>query len=187
MKPITIALSPGHTPTAPGATRGNISEYSLSSAVIGDLIYRLSKRGHTAHLIGSNSNSHQVKRINKIAPDIGLELHFNNMSSQPDMNGTMCLHYPGSNQGVRLSSALTISLSRILNTINRGIWPAYYQLDPKNDVITIVRDTACPFVVVEPLYFSNDLDFEKIDIPALSIGLFDGIMEYWAGHVSEVG
>lgn len=28
-------------------------------------------------------------------------------------------------------------------------------------------------------YFSNEKDFEKIDIPAISIGILNGILKYW--------
>ena len=179
MKPFTAVFSPGHTPTAPGATRGNVTEYGLSSAIIGDMIFRLSKLGHTAHLIGSNTNSAQVRRINKIAPDFGLELHFNNMASQPDWNGTMCLYYPGSKKGYDLASTINQKIVRAIGTASRGLHPAHYQLNPKKKIITIVKRSNCPFIVVEPLYFSNADDFERIDIPAISIAIVRGCVEYW--------
>ncbi len=180
MKPhFSIALSPGHTPTAPGATRGNVTEYGLSSAIIGDMIFRLSKLGHTAHLIGSNTNSAQVRRINKIAPDFGLELHFN-ASVREDWNGSMVLH-AGSQRGVDLANAIQKSQIKALGTKNKGIHKAHYRLDRRKPIITIVRETACPFVVIEPLYLSNAQDFERIDVPGISIAIVSGCLNYWEG------
>jgi hypothetical protein len=66
MKYFKIALSPGHTATRQGASRGNITEYGLSAAIIGDLTFKLSKAGHVAHLIGSDSNADQVKNLNTL-------------------------------------------------------------------------------------------------------------------------
>ena len=45
-------------------------------------------------------------------------------------------------------------------------------------IIEIVRKTNCPFIVVEPLYFSNDSDFEKIDIPLISTAIFEGCLAF---------
>lgn len=178
MKKFTVALSPGHTPTAPGATRGNITEYGLSSAIIGDLIFRLDKAGHTAHLVGSDSNKNQVAQINKIAPDFGLELHFNSHTDKK-VNGSMCLYYPKSKKGSLLASSVSHQIASSLKIKNKGAYFGNYELDPQKPVITIIKDTSCPFIVVEPLYLSNPSDFEKIDIPLISIAIFKGITEYW--------
>lgn len=178
MTPFTICLSPGHTPRTPGASRGIITEYGLTSAIIGDLVFRLDKAGHTAHLIGSSSNSEQVKAINNIGPDFGLELHFNNMATKPEWNGTMCLH-SGSKNGIELASNVQSNLFHMLKTKNRHIHKGYFQLNPDNYVIPIIRLTRCPFIVVEPLYLSNDSDFEKIDIQLISIAIFEGVISYW--------
>jgi len=177
MKPFTGVFSPGHTATSQGASRGVITEYGLSSAVIGDLIFKLSKIGHTAYLIGSASNSAQVKTINKIAPDFGLELHFNaNVLS--DVNGSMCLH-SGSDNGYRLATRVNNKMVGLLHTRDAGIHKAHYQLDVRKPIITMVKKTSCPFIICEPLYLSNDKDFERIDIQLISTAIFEGILSYW--------
>lgn len=171
-----IALSPGHTPTAPGAKHGNITEYGLSCAVIGDLIFRLDKAGHEAHLIGSDSNRVQVEQINAINPEIGLELHFN-ASTSADMHGTETL-YSGSLPGGELAFAVNTRIVDLLKTKNRGIKVGYYQQDRDKPVIEIIRKTCCPFVVIEPLFLSNPDDFARVDIQLISIAIFEGILRY---------
>lgn len=177
MKPFSVALSPAHTPTKPGATRGRVSEYGLSSAIIGDMIFRLDKLGHTAHLIGSGHNEDQVAIINRIDPDFGLELHFNGHTDDT-VHGTMCLH-AGAGRGVKLANHVNSRLVSILGTKNKGTRKGYYQLDPTQPLIHMIRETNCPFIVVEPLYLSNPSDFEKIDIPAISIAIVEGCVAYW--------
>ncbi len=177
MKPFSICLSPGHTAENPGASRGVITEYGLSSAIIGDLIFRLDKAGHTAHLIGSDSNRNQVERINEIDPDFGLELHFNN-SVRESWNGTMVL-YSGSRKGRKLALKISNSISGLLGTKNKGAVIGNYRLDRRRPIIEIIRKTRCPFVVVEPLFLSNAQDFEKIDVPLISIAIMEGIYKYW--------
>lgn len=176
-QPFTIAISPGHTPTNPGATRGNVTEYGLTSAIVGDMIYRLDKLGHIVHLIGSDSNQAQVDSINELDPDFGLELHFN-ASVRENWNGTMCLH-AGAGQGVEIAEKIQKRLVSALGTKDRGTFKAHFHLDKSKPLIEMVRDTDCPFVVVEPLYFSNLQDFEKIDIPLISIALVNGCLDYW--------
>ena len=178
MTKFTIALSPGHTPRSPGASRGNITEYGLSAAIIGDLVFRLDKAGHTAHLIGSGSNAAQIARINALHPDFGLELHFNNMSTYPAWHGTECLH-SGSISGLSLARDINNSLCSKLKTKNRGVHVGHYQLDKRKKIIDMIRLTNCPFVVVEPLFLSNDSDFQKIDIQLISIAIFEGVINYW--------
>jgi N-acetylmuramoyl-L-alanine amidase len=177
MKHFSVCLSPGHTPTNPGASRGPVTEYSLSSAIIGDMIFRLSKMGHIAHLIGSEDNIEQVKHINYVDPDFGLELHFNG-HTDPAINGTMCLH-AGAGRGVKLASAVNNRLVSMLGTHDKGCRKGHYRLDKTKPLIYMIRETNCPFILVEPLYLSNLDDFQKIDIPAISIAIVEGCVMYW--------
>lgn len=173
-----ICLSPGHTPDAPGASRGTITEYGLSSAIIGDLVFRLDQAGHKAYLIGADSNARQVEKINAINPSIGLELHFNSFST-PEMHGTETL-YSGSDKGGALAFNVNYSIVEALGTKDRGIKIGYYRQDKTKPIIEIIRNTRCPFIVVEPLFLSNDDDFSKIDIQLISMAIFDGILNYFA-------
>ena len=171
-----IALIPGHTATSQGASHGNVSEYGLSSTVIGSLVFKLTKAGHTAFLIGHGSNSSQADAVNKLDCDFGLELHFNSHSDK-SMNGTETL-YSGSATGHGLANAINSSLSALLHTRDRGCHVGHYQLDPEKPLITIIKNTNPTFVVVEPLFLSNEKDRGKIDIELISTGIFEGILDY---------
>lgn len=177
MKKFSIALSPGHTPKNQGASRGNITEYLLSSAIIGDLIMKIGKVGHIPYLIGSDINKVQVDNINIINPDFGLELHFN-ANVDKKVNGSMCLHSGGS-AGQSLGFEVVEHMTGLLHTKFLGNRVGNYQLDKRKPIIEIIKNTSCPFIVVEPLYLSNDSDFEKIDIQLISTAIFEGILSYW--------
>lgn len=179
-KKFKIALSMGHTPNAPGASSGLVTEYGLTSAVIGDLAFRLDKAGHEPWIIGADSNRDQVKDINKLKPDFGLELHFNSYGME-HFNGTEVLH-SGSAKGRDLAADICDSIVDILGTKNRGCPVGNYELNKRKPIIEIIRKTACPFVVVEPLFLSNKADFEKIDITLISVGILKGILRYWASQ-----
>ena len=92
----------------------------------------------------------------------------------------MVLH-AGSQRGMALALAIQKIQLQALGTKDAGIHKAHYQLDRRKPIITMVRDTACPFVVVEPLYLSNDEDFERVDVPGISIAIVRGCVEYWEG------
>jgi len=178
MSKFKIALSMGHTPDFPGATRGSKTEYGISAAVIGDLAFRLDKLGHEAWIIGADSNRNQVEEINKLNPDFGLELHFNNKADQPDWSGSLCMH-AGSKKGKRLAKHVNNNVYKILATKNKGIHVGHYQLDVRKEIITMIKDTNCPFIIVEPLFLSNISDFKKIDITLISVGILRGCLSYW--------
>jgi len=180
MKPFKIAISAGHTPSSPGASHEEITEYGLSSAVVGDLIYRLDKMGHEAWIVGADGNKNQVKAINKLNADFGFELHYNNMASKPAWNGSLVMH-AGSEKGMGLAKCINKEVVDMLGTRDRGIFKAHYQLDKRKELITIVKYTKCPFVVVEPLFLSNPDDRKKIDITLLSVGILRGLLAYWEG------
>jgi len=178
MKPFVITVSPGHQPNKSGASHGNVTEYGLSMAVLGDLVFRLDKLGHEAWIVGADTNKNQVKMVNKLKPDFGLELHYNNMTSKPEWNGSLVMH-AGSEKGMKLAECINKEIVGMLGTRDRGIFKAHYQLDKRKELITIVKYTNCPFVVPEILFLSNPSDFEKIDIASISIGLLKGILAYW--------
>lgn len=178
MTQFKVALSMGHTPDKHGAKRGIISEYGLTSAIIGDLAFNLDKLGHEAWIIGADSNSKQVEDINNLKPDFGLELHFNNMKNHPEWNGSLVMH-SGFTNSKKLAQSVQNCTVDMLGTKDKGIIKGHYQLDVRKDLITIIKNTNCPFVVIEPLFLSNLDDFEKINIPLISVGILQGILEYW--------
>ena len=171
-----IALIPGHTAKNQGASYGDISEYGPASAIIGDLIWRLSKTEHEPVLIGSDSNGTQAKKVNAVNADFGLELHFNSHVGD-SMHGTETLH-AGSRSGEKLAEYIQGPLFKMLGTRNRGIAVGHYQMNTSKAIDEILRKTNCPFVIPEPLFLSNENDRQKLDIQLISIALFEGIKNY---------
>lgn len=175
----TIAISAGHTPKNPGARRGNISEYSETTAIVGRCCQILSRKGHYPFLIGAGNNLEQIEQINKRNPVCGFELHFNSFISD-DMHGTETLH-AGSTKGIRLAQHIQNNLLDRLGTKDRGIKKGHYEGDFRKPIIQMLRMTNCPFVVPEPLFLSNNEDFTRLDHEAISIALCDGVEMYLKG------
>jgi N-acetylmuramoyl-L-alanine amidase len=172
-----IALSVGHTPYRQGAERGVISEYGLTAAIIGDLIFRLQKANHEAWLIGADSNREQIERINELGVDCGLELHFNSHVGDK-LNGTEVLH-AGSKRGALLAGCIQKTLVSRLGTRDMGVRLGHAQGDVRKPIIEMLMDTNCPFVVPEPLFLSNPFDIRRLDPAGIAIALFDGLMDYY--------
>ena len=172
-----VALSAGHTPYRQGAEFGLISEYGLTSAIIGDLILRLQKAGHEAWIIGADSNLEQIKRINELQVDCGMELHFNSHTGQ-ELNGTEVLH-AGSTRGKLLAGSVQKELVKRLGTKDRGIRLGHYQGNRRKPIIEMLRETNCPFIVPEPLFLSNPFDLSRLDPAGIAIALFDGLIDFY--------
>lgn len=178
----TIAISAGHTPTNPGAKKGNISEYSLTTAIAGRICQILSEKGYYTWLIGADTNAAQIEQINKLNPSCGLELHFNAFSTD-EMSGTEVLH-AGSKRGIQLAQHIQNNLLDRLGTKNRGIKKGYYQGDYRKPLVEMLSKTNCPFVIPEPLFLSNPGDFAKVNAEMrelVAIAICDGVEMYLRG------
>lgn len=178
----TIAISAGHTPDRPGATKGNISEYSLTVAITGRICQILSEKGHYPWFIGADNNITQIAQINKINASCGLELHFNAFIDDKTQ-GTEVLH-AGSKRGIELAQHIQNNLLDRLGTKNRGIKKGFYQGDYRKPMIEILTKTKCPFVIPEPLFLSNPEDFAKVNSQMrelVAIAICDGIELYLRG------
>jgi N-acetylmuramoyl-L-alanine amidase len=171
-----IAISSGHLPNGQGAAIGRISEYGATSEVVGKTISILSKYGHEVWDIGSASNTEQVRRINALSPDIGLEIHLNSVSD-PSVNGTEVLH-SNSVKGISLAKCIQESLVDTLKTKDRGTRVGHYRGDPKYGLCEMIKNTVCPFVIVEPLFLSNIEDLSRLDCSLIAAGISLGIKEY---------
>lgn len=177
-----IAISAGHTPDRPGARQGNISEYSLTTAIAGRICQILSEKGHEAWLIGASSNTSQIEQINKLGATCGLELHFNSFTTD-EMHGTEVLH-AGSKRGIQLAQHVQNRLLDLLGTKDRGIKKGYYQGDYTKPMVEMLSKTNCPFVIPEPLFLSNPADFAKVNSEMrelVAIAVCDGIELYLGG------
>lgn len=176
MTPKTIAFSAGHTPKNPGAKIGNISEYSETTVIIGRCCQIMSRRGHLPYLIGAGDNKFQIEQINKRYPACGVELHFNSFTDD-SMHGTEVLH-AGSIKGTRLAQHVQNNIVNRLGTKNRGVIKGHYQGDWRTPIIDMLKYTNCPFIVPEPLFFSNPEDLTRLDHEAIATAICDGIELY---------
>lgn len=176
MEPHIIAISAGHTPKRPGAKNKNVSEYSLTTVIVGRCCQILSEKGHFPWLIGSGNNSDQIKQINSLNPACGFELHFNSFTDD-GMHGTEVLH-AGSTRGERLAENIQAQLLNRLGTRDRGTKKGHYEGNIRKPIISMLRDTNCPFVVPEPLFLSHPEDYSRLDSELIAIALCDGIELY---------
>ena len=158
--PLTCALTVGHRPSAPGAVSvGDVSEFrynaplarSVAEAVCPDvcdvqIVYREDRRDGYKRLPG---------RINQLAPDFIIELHFNGFHD-PSATGSEVLFWHRSLAGAELAETLLDELVGALDLTRRGCRPHDY--DDRGGYL--LGQTAAPCVIAEPFFGSNPDDWE---------------------------
>lgn len=171
-----ICLDPGHSgPAEPGACAGGISEAALVLQVARALRGLLEKKGHKVMLtreddIEDDGLEWRAKAAWKFKADIFVSLHCNSAASL-SARGTEVFYYPASRKGRRLACCIQRELVKNCRTADRGV--------KTNDRWTVLTDTACPAVLVELAFISNDEDRAQLTDCFLqrqfAVGVMNGI------------
>ena len=179
-----IAIVVGHHPGAPGATYHNYSEYMVMAPVAGALVEALQEGGHEAWLVGASSLGTKINRVNELNADIGLELHMN-AHTDTSASGYEVLH-AGSEKGVALADLISDCLV-VAGLRDRGVKLGRYRQDPNEKVIPILKDTNCPFAVLELGFISNpeDLYYVRVNKAMIARRIALGC-ELWVRKFLEV-
>jgi len=156
-----IALSLGHYPSAPGKTEGEFSEFNLMAPILGYTVFYLLREGVQPWLVPSGALSEKTDYVNTGANnrkyDLAVELHANGFRD-PTANGCETLYYPTSKKGKVAAETIQAKLVTSFPVANRGTKEGYYQGDPSKGVLSWLKDTNCPAVILEPGFLSNTTD-----------------------------
>jgi N-acetylmuramoyl-L-alanine amidase len=156
MKPtfLKICLDPGHSgPLEPGACAEGFSEAELNLRIARFAAEELALRGHEVLLtrcgpVNDVELDWRAECSNGWGADLFLSIHCNSFG-RVEAEGTETYHFPGSKKGERLARCLQFRITDALLTEDRGVKTANFQ---------VLRETACPAVLIECGFLSNPVD-----------------------------
>ncbi|SFM00995.1 MULTISPECIES: N-acetylmuramoyl-L-alanine amidase [Sporomusaceae] len=176
-----IVIDPGHSgPVEPGACAVGIRECDVVLAIAKLLAEQLADAGHEIILtrtgdIATDDLGFRAELANVNGADVFISIHANSAAS-PAAHGTEVYHYPGSEWGRRLAVCLQARLVAELNTADRGVKEANFQ---------VLRETDCPAVLAEVAFISNEADRSLLTSYAgqlaAAVAMAGGLADYAAG------
>jgi len=175
-----VVIDPGHSgPIEPGACANGVRECDVVLAIAKLLADQLYELDHETLLtrngnIANDDLSFRAELANANQADLFVSIHANSVAN-PDAHGTEVYHYPGSEEGQRLAGLIQPLLVAELGTADRGVKEANFQ---------VLRETACPAVLVEVAFLSNEVERQLLTTYACQLGaaiaISTGIENYFA-------
>lgn len=176
-----IVIDPGHSgPVEPGACAGGVRECDVVLAIAKLLAEQLYDAGHDVLLtrtgdITTDELAFRAELANVSGADVFVSLHANSAESSV-AHGTEVYHYPGSARGKRLAECIQARLVAELNTADRGVKTANFQ---------VLRETDCPAALAEVAFISNEADRLLLTgyagQLAAAVAVASGLADYFAG------
>ena len=177
-----ICIDPGHSgPFEPGACAGGATEAAITLEIAKITARQLAKYGHQVLLTrsGDVDNDWLTWRCEaawNFGADIFISIHCNAAAS-PAAHGTEVFYYPGSENGHALARCIQSELVALCRTADRGV--------KTNDEWTVLLETACPAVLVEMAFLSNDQDRElltdRFRQRQIAVGIANGVEDFAKG------
>jgi N-acetylmuramoyl-L-alanine amidase len=166
-----ILISPGHRSRQPGAVNNGVKEYFLAL----DVIRKTKKAIDNMNIPNlelmviedSKSLSQKIKDVNKLKPDIAIELHWNACNND-SVYGSEAFYMKGSSNSEKLAHHYCIIFEKVSGIRSRGPKPDNMSQYSR---LAWCRDTVCPAVLVENEFitwsgFHKDY-FELISVAAM--------------------
>ena len=127
--------------------------------VVFDLQKKLTKLGHTVHIVSCDNEYNTNKQLNKIVnatnkinPDLLISIHLNSFHD-PSANGVEVYHHPTSTKGKEYAEKVQRQLVTMSYT-DRGV---------KSADFVVLRDTVCPAILVECGFITSKHDMAIFD------------------------
>ena len=178
-----ICLDPGHSgPFEPGTCSGGYTEAAVVLDVAKITARMLEKFGHQVLLtrtgdVDNDWLSWRCEAAWNFDAAIFVSIHCNGVK-EPAAHGTEVFYYPGSENGHALARCIQSELVALCGTRDRGV--------KTNDEWSVLRLTACPAVLVELAFITNDEERELLTSDTgqrrLAEGLVKGINRFADGE-----
>jgi N-acetylmuramoyl-L-alanine amidase len=172
----TIVLDPGHGGDDPGAVgRGSLPEKTLTLMTAQDCAALLRRAGATVYLTRDEDRRSNLRDVvsfaNRSGADIFICIHYNS-SDNSRVAGSETYYYNLNSRA--LAETMHEAIIRSIKEKDRGLHRAGFYT---------VRFTQMPGVLVEPVYLSNDKEYDLAGSSAfrqkLAAGLVKGVKEYF--------
>ena len=154
-----ICIDPGHSgPFEPGACAGGVTEAAVTLEIARITARMLQKYRHKVLLTrtGEVDNDWLTWRCEaawNFGADIFISIHCNAHASS-EANGTEVFYFPTSENGHTLARCIQEEVVKSCRTADRGV--------KTNDEWTVLLETACPAVLVELAFLTNDSERELL-------------------------
>ena len=154
-----ICIDPGHSgPFEPGACAGGVTEAAVTLEIARITARMLQKYRHKVLLTrtGEVDNDWLTWRCEaawNFGADIFISIHCNAHASS-EANGTEVFYFPTSENGHTLARCVQEEVVKSCRTADRGV--------KTNDEWTVLLETACPAVLVELAFLTNDSERELL-------------------------
>ena len=154
-----ICIDPGHSgPFEPGACAGGVTEAEITLEIAKITAKMLEKFRHKVLLTrtGDVDNDWLTWRCEaawNFGADIFISIHCNAHASS-EANGTEVFYFPTSENGHTLARCIQEEVVKSCRTADRGV--------KTNDEWTVLLETACPAVLVELAFLTNDSERELL-------------------------
>ncbi|QJW47172.1 N-acetylmuramoyl-L-alanine amidase [bacterium BFN5] len=148
-----ITINGGHYP---GLDPGAVGSTGLQEAIVAQSIMKsvagyLSVVGYHVLEVQKNELYDITDQSNNFGADLFISIHCNAAAST-EARGTETYCYQWGSEGAALAQCIQSQIIRSLNTVDRGVKTANFQ---------VLRETDCPAVLVETAFISNEED-EKL-------------------------
>lgn len=176
LKHRTIMLDPGHGGDDPGAAgRGSVPEKELTLKTAQACAKLLREAGATVYLSRNEDRRSNLRDVvnfaNRVKADIFICIHYNS-TDVAKIAGSETYYYNLSSR--RFAETMHEAIVRGIKERDRGLHRVGFYT---------VRYTAMPAVLVEPVYLSNDEEYDLAASPAfrqkLAAGIVKGVKEYF--------
>jgi len=147
-----IYLSAGHHEEKPGACFNGFCEHDEAKIWCEFIAHNMGS--DNALIIPDGKLKEKVDFINHRKPLAAIEVHFNSMLTGTNANGCETLHYPGSEPGLKLATALQLAVVQT-GIRDRGTKEGYYRMNKTNGVDFFLAKTKCPAIIIEPEFIFN--------------------------------
>lgn len=143
---MSLFLSAGHDPRAPGVVWKGVREHDLAV----EWVRELSALLPDAFVVPVSSLTARIRWINERArpADLAIEIHMNG-ATNPAARGSEALYNPGSTRGERIAAGLQAAQAAHFAP-SRGHKRGTLRMEPNGAPLAFLDDTVCTAVILEP-------------------------------------
>lgn len=173
----TVVVDAGHGGTATGAKYEDVSEKDINLKVAKKLEVLLKAKGYNVVMTRTDDSSvglyDRADIANAVGADLFVSLHSNASATNLQAQGIYTYHYPTSQRGAALASAIQGPVTQATGARDRGTMSANF---------VVLRETKMPAVLVEMGFMSTHEELMRLIDDSyqdkLASGVAEGIVRY---------